>query len=67
MNLPDTRASLIVRLRDVVYQRLVEFREGELYSAVKLLDATRGKLESYDEENVILETYARQKDAVTGQ
>ena len=67
MNIPDTRASLIVRLRDVVYQRLVEFREGELYSAVKLFDATHGKLESYDEERVILETYARQKDAVTGQ
>jgi hypothetical protein len=54
-------------MSDVVYQRLVEFREGELYSAVKLLDATRGKLESYDEESAILETYARQKDAVTGQ
>jgi hypothetical protein len=54
-------------MSDVVYQRLVEFREGELYSAVKLFDPTHGKLESYDEESAILETYARQKDAVTGQ
>jgi|GEM_PF-4423724 hypothetical protein len=43
-----------------VQQRLLELREGDLYSAVKAGEAGEGKLDSYDDGAAILETYQRE-------
>lgn len=44
---------------DVVFERLIEMRDGDLYTAVKLKDRASGELESFDTNGAVIETYEK--------
>lgn len=44
---------------NVVYERLVEIRNGDLYTAVKLKDSSSEGLASFDDAGAIIETYQK--------
>lgn len=59
---------LLTKLNDdgtetnMVYERLVEIRDGDLYTAVKLRDSSTEGLASFDDPNCVLETYMREEE-----
>lgn len=48
---------------DTVYERLIEIRNGDLYTAVKPKDANGEGLASFDDTKCIIETYVRELEA----
>lgn len=45
---------------DVVYERLIEMRDGDLYTAVKRKGSSSEGLASFDEAESVIETYVRE-------
>jgi hypothetical protein len=48
---------------DTVYERLIEIRNGDLYTAVNPNDASGERLTSFDDKGGVIETYARELEA----
>lgn len=47
---------------DVVYERLIEMRDGDLYTAVKRKGSSSEGLASFDEAESVIETYVREEE-----
>jgi hypothetical protein len=51
---------------DTVYERLIEIRNGDLYTAVNPNDASGERLTSFDDKGGVIETYVRELEAIEG-